>query len=221
MSTIRVLIADDQPEVRNGLNMLLAAEPDIEVVGLVPDGQQAVDLVHRERPHVVVMDVRMPGIDGIEATRRLLRLDRPPRVLVVTTFEHDSYVLEALEAGAHGFLLKRAGADQLVHAVRTVALADGLLFPDALRELVRHTRRPTRTLPSLSDREAEVLRLLARGLSNAEIAGELYLGHETVKTHVRSLLTKLGARDRTQAVIVAFESGFAQPGSGAGASGPT
>ena len=131
---------------------------------------------------------------------------------MVTTFEHDSSVLEALDAGARGFLLKRGDADQLVHAVRTVATADGLLFPDAIRELVRHTGKPGRTLPELTAREADVLLLLARGLTNAEIAGRLYLGTQTVKTHVGTLLTKLGARDRTQAVIAAYESGFIAPG---------
>jgi DNA-binding NarL/FixJ family response regulator len=203
-----VLVVDDDAMVRSGFAAILGLEPDLDVVGEAADGAEALSMARRLRPDVVVMDVRMPGLDGIEATRRLVRLEEPPRVLVVTTFEHDSYVLEALEAGAHGFLLKRAGADQLVHAVRTVARADGVLLPDAIRELVRRTPRPTRALPDLSAREAEVLRLLARGLSNAEIARELYLGTETVKTHVGSLLTKLGARDRTQAVIAAFESGF-------------
>lgn len=204
----RVLIVDDDAMVRSGFAAILGAEPDLEVAGEAADGAEAVTRVRQLTPDVVVMDVRMPGLDGIEATRRVLRADDPPRVLVVTTFEHDSYVLEALEAGAHGFLLKRAGADQLVHAVRTVAAADGLLFPDAIRDLVRRTARPARQLPGLSTREAQVLRLLARGHSNAEIAAELFLGQETVKTHVRSLLTKLDVRDRTQAVIAAFESGF-------------
>ncbi|QFG67347.1 response regulator transcription factor [Ornithinimicrobium pratense] len=206
---IRVLVVDDDAMVRSGFAAILGAEPDMEVVGQAADGAEALTRSRQLTPDLVLMDVRMPRVDGIEATRRLLRLDPAPRMLVVTTFEHDSYVLEALEAGAHGFLLKRAGADQLVHAVRTVAAADGLLFPEAIRDLVRTARtEPTRQLPQLSGREAEVLALLARGLSNAEIAGELYLGHETVKTHVRSLLTKLGVRDRTQAVVAAFESGF-------------
>ncbi len=204
----RVLVVDDDAMVRSGFAAILAAEPDLEVVGEAADGAEALTRAWQLRPDVVVLDVRMARLDGIEATRRLLRSDEPPRVLVVTTFEHDSYVLEALHAGAHGFLLKRAGADQLVHAVRTVAAADGLLFPEAIRELVQRTARPARSLPELSTREAEVLRLLARGRSNAEIAAELFLGQETVKTYVRSLLTKLDVRDRTQAVIVAFESGF-------------
>ena len=203
-----VLVVDDDAMVRSGFAAILGAEPGLEVVGEAADGAEAVAATRSLRPDVVVMDVRMPRVDGITATRRLLALEEPPRVLVVTTFEHDSYVLEALEAGAHGFLLKRAGADQLVHAVRTVASADGLLFPDAIRDLVRQARPTTRALPPLSEREAEVLGLLARGLSNAEIAAELFLGVETVKTHVRSLLTKLDARDRTQAVIAAYESGF-------------
>lgn len=206
----RVLVVDDDAMVRSGFAAILGTEPDLEVVGEAADGAEAVSQTRRLRPDVVVMDVRMPHLDGIAATRRLLLLDPAPRVLVVTTFEHDSYVLEALEAGAHGFLLKRAGADQLVHAVRTVAAAEGLLFPESIRELVRQTARPTRTLPELTAREEEVLRGLARGQSNAEIAAELFLGHETVKTHVRSLLTKLGVRDRTQAVVAAFESGFVE-----------
>jgi len=206
---IRVLVVDDDAMVRSGFAAILGAEPDLEVVGQAADGAEALTRTRALAPDVVVMDVRMPRVDGIEATRRLLRLDPAPRVLVVTTFEHDSYVVEALEAGAHGFLLKRAGADQLVHAVRTVATSDGLLFPEAIRDLVRAARPASaRQLPELSDREAEVLRLLARGLSNAEIAVELYLGQETVKTHVGSLLAKLGVRDRTQAVVAAFESGF-------------
>lgn len=206
----RVLVVDDDAMVRSGFAAILGTEPDLEVVGEAADGAEAVSQTRRLRPDVVVMDVRMPHLDGIAATRRLLLLDPAPRVLVVTTFEHDSYVLEALEAGAHGFLLKRAGADQLVHAVRTVAAAEGLLFPESIRELVRQTARPTRTLPELTAREEDVLRGLARGQSNAEIAAELFLGHETVKTHVRSLLTKLGVRDRTQAVVAAFESGFVE-----------
>lgn len=205
-----VLVVDDDAMVRSGFSAILAAE-DFDGVGEADDGAAAVTRARALSPDVVVMDVRMPGIDGIEATRRLLRLDAPPRVLVVTTFEHDSYVLEALEAGAHGFLLKRAGADQLVHAVRTVAAADGLLFPASIRELVASTPRERRALPAMSAREAEVLRLLAEGRSNAEIGAELFLGVETVKTHVGSLLAKLGVRDRTQAVVAAFTSGFVAP----------
>lgn len=207
----RVLVVDDDAMVRSGLAAILGSEADLVVVGEAADGAAALPQAAALRPDVVVMDVRMPVLDGIEATRRLLRAPSPPRVLVVTTFEHDSHVLEALEAGAHGFLLKRAGADQLVHAVRTVARADGVLLPEAIRELVRHTSRPTRTLPDLTERETDVLRLLARGLSNAEIARELFVGTQTVKTHVGAVLAKLGVRDRTQAVIAAFESGFVGP----------
>lgn len=204
----RVLVVDDDAMVRSGFSAILGAEPDLDVVGEAADGAEALSQARQLAPDVVVMDVRMPRVDGIAATRRLAGLDRPPRVLVVTTFEHDSYVLEALEAGAHGFLLKRAGADQLVHAVRTVASAEGLLFPESIRDLVRQIPGPDRSLPELTSREEEVLRLLARGHNNAEIAGELFLGQETVKSHVRSLLTKLGVRDRTQAVVAAFRSGF-------------
>lgn len=204
----RVLVVDDDAMVRSGFAAILGAEPDLDVVGEASDGAEALTRARQLAPDVVVMDVRMPRVDGISATRSLARLDRAPRVLVVTTFEHDSYVLEALEAGAHGFLLKRAGADQLVHAVRSVASAEGLLFPESIRDLVRQVARPARSLPELTSREEEVLRLLARGHSNAEIAGELFLGQETVKSHVRSLLTKLGVRDRTQAVVAAFTSGF-------------
>lgn len=208
----RVLVVDDDAMVRSGFAAILGAEPDLEVVGEAADGATALTRARQLSPDVVVMDVRMPGIDGIEVTWRLLRSEPAPRVLVVTTFEHDSSVLAALDAGARGFLLKRADADQLVHAVRTVATADGLLFPDAIRELVRHAGKPGRTLPELTARETDVLLLLARGLTNAEIAGRLYLGTQTVKTHVGTLLTKLGARDRTQAVIAAYESGFIAPG---------
>ncbi|MGC5628632.1 response regulator transcription factor [Georgenia sp. Z1344] len=206
-----VLVVDDDAMVRSGFAAILAAE-GFDVVGEAEDGAGAVEATRRLSPDVVVMDVRMPGIDGIEATRRLLRLTDPPRILVVTTFEHDSYVLDALESGAHGFLLKRAGADQLVHAVRTVAAAEGLLFPASIRELVRATSPPGPALPALSAREEDVLRLLARGHNNAEIGAELFLGVETVKTHVASLLAKLGVRDRTQAVVRAFTSGFVDQG---------
>ncbi|MGC5616811.1 response regulator transcription factor [Georgenia sp. Z1491] len=206
-----VLVVDDDAMVRSGFTAILRAE-GLDVVGEAEDGAAAVEVTRRLAPDVVVMDVRMPGIDGIEATRRLLRLDGAPRILVVTTFEHDSYVLDALEAGAHGFLLKRAGADQLVHAVRTVATSDGVLLPRSIKDLVRRTGPERSRLPALSAREEDVLRLLAQGLSNAEIGAELFLGVETVKSHVRSLLTKLDVRDRTQAVVRAFTSGFVDPG---------
>jgi len=206
---IRVVVADDDAMVRDGFVAILDAQPEIDVVGSAEDGVSALAAVRRTVPDVVVMDVRMPRLDGIEATRRLLVGDDPPKVLVVTTFEHDSYVYDALMAGAHGFLLKRAGAAQLVSAVRALTRLDVVLFPDAIRDLVvRRGRGSSRTLPDLTEREQDVLRLLAKGLSNAEIAAELFLGTETVKSHVAALLAKLDVRDRTQAVIAAFESGF-------------
>jgi DNA-binding NarL/FixJ family response regulator len=216
--TITVLVADDEPLVRSGLRALLTAEPDIDVVGEVADGADVPAAVGRLRPDIVLMDVRMPRIDGIEATRRLTRAAGPqPKVLVVTTFENDEYVYDALRAGANGFLLKRAPVAEIVHAVRTVAAGESLLFPAAIRQLAaaygagRHSRL---TRAGLTEREQDVLRLMATGRSNAEIAAELFVGVETVKSHVGSLLAKLGARDRTQAVIAAYESGFVSPSGG-------
>lgn len=206
---IRVVVADDDEMVRDGFIAILGAQPDIEVVASADDGVTALQVAREHRPDVVVMDVRMPRLDGIEATRRLLAAGQTPKVLVVTTFEHDSYVYDALVSGAHGFLLKRSGAHQLVAAVRALADTDAVLFPDSIRSLIAHRSATARTLPELTDRERDVLRLLARGLTNAEIATELYLGTETVKSHVAALLAKLGVRDRTQAVIAAYESGFA------------
>lgn len=206
---IRVVVADDDEMVRDGFVAILGAQSDIDVVASAADGVDALAAARRSTPDVVVMDVRMPKLDGIEATRRLVATDQPPKVLVVTTFEHDSYVYDALVAGANGFLLKRAGAAQLVSAVRALASLDAVLFPDAIRALVTHRRGRERRLPSLTEREREVLRLLTRGLSNAEMAAELFVGTETVKSHVANLLAKLDARDRTQAVIAAYESGFA------------
>jgi DNA-binding NarL/FixJ family response regulator len=208
----RVLIADDDAMVRAGFRAIFDSQPELTVVGEAADGVEAIALSRALQPQVVVMDVRMPRLDGIGAVTRLLQLNPSPRILVVTTFEHDSYVLDSLQAGAHGFLLKRAGADQLIHAVRTVAVTDGLLFPAQLRELVSLTGQTGPALPALTAREQEVLRLLARGLSNSAIAAELFLGVETVKTHVAALLAKLQVRDRTQAVIAAYESGFVRPG---------
>lgn len=205
---IRVLIADDDEMVRDGFAAILAAQPDVDVVASVDDGVSALQAAREHRPDVAVMDVRMPRMDGIEATRRLLTDAEPPKILVVTTFEHDSYVYDALVAGAHGFLLKRAGAAQLVSAVRALARLDVVLFPESIRELVDARAQRTRTLPQLTEREQDVLRLLARGMTNAEIAAELFLGVETIKSHVATLLTKLQVRDRTQAVIAAYESGF-------------
>lgn len=205
---IRVVVADDDEMVRDGFAVILGSQPDIEVVGTADDGVTALQQVRTHRPDIVVMDVRMPRLDGIETTRRLVGADDPPKVLVVTTFEHDSYVYDALVAGADGFLLKRAGADQLVSAVRALARLDAVLFPDSIRDLVHQRRAPSRRLPRLTERERDVLRLLVLGMTNAEIAGELIVGPETVKSHVATLLTKLGVRDRTQAVIAAYESGF-------------
>src|SRR4051812_29172067 len=215
---VTVLLVDDEPLVRAGLRAVLEAQPDIEVVGEAADGAAVIPLVRRLRPDVVAMDVRMPLMDGIEATRAVLRsVDSPPRILVVTTFEEDEYVYEALRAGADGFLLKRARPTEIVHAVRLVAEGESLLFPASVRQLAtryggNHAPRAPLSETGLTEREAEVLRLMARGLSNAEIAARLIVGMETVKSHVSAVLAKLGARDRTQAVIAAYESGFVAPG---------
>ncbi|OON77340.1 response regulator transcription factor [Streptomyces tsukubensis] len=213
---LTVLLVDDEPLVRAGLRAILEAQADIEVVGEAGDGAAVMALVRSIRPDVVLMDVRMPLMDGIEATRALLRAAQdPPKIIVVTTFENDEYVYGALRAGADGFLLKRARPAEIVHAVRLVAEGESLLFPAAVRALaVEHANPAARTAlarAALTEREAEVLRLMARGLSNAEIAGDLVVGGETVKTHVSAVLAKLGARDRTQAVIAAYESGFVSP----------
>ncbi|MER6133180.1 response regulator transcription factor [Streptomyces sp. NPDC001815] len=218
---VTVLLVDDEPLVRAGLRAVLEAQPDIEVVGEAADGAAVIPLVRRLRPDVVAMDVRMPLMDGIEATRAVLRtVDRPPKILVVTTFENDEYVYEALRAGADGFLLKRARPAEIVHAVRLVAEGESLLFPASVRQLAAEfgngdgnpAARAALERAALTDREAEVLRLMTRGLSNAEIATRLVVGTETVKSHVSAVLAKLGARDRTQAVIAAYESGFVAPG---------
>ncbi|AVH96118.1 DNA-binding response regulator [Streptomyces cinereoruber] len=218
---ITVLLVDDEPLVRAGLRAVLEAQPDIEVVGEAADGAAVIPLVRQRRPDVVAMDVRMPLMDGIEATRAVLRtVHEPPKILVVTTFENDEYVYGALRAGADGFLLKRARPAEIVHAVRLVAEGDSLLFPAAVRQLAASygrerdgsEAREALERAGLTEREADVLRLVARGLSNAEIAARLVVGTETVKSHVSSVLAKLGARDRTQAVIAAYESGFVSPG---------
>ncbi|MGW2420826.1 response regulator [Streptomyces sp. NPDC001709] len=216
---VTVLLVDDEPLVRAGLRAVLEAQPDIEVVGEAADGAAVVPLVRQLRPDVVAMDVRMPLLDGIEATRVVLRtVADPPKILVVTTFEDDEYVYEALRAGADGFLLKRARPAEIVHAVRLVAEGESLLFPASVRRLAARYGdgdRPARAVlerARMTEREAEVLRLMARGLSNAEIAARLVVGGETVKSHVSAVLAKLGARDRTQAVIAAYESGFVEPG---------
>ena len=216
--TLGVLLVDDEPLIRSGLRAIINAEPDLAVIGEAEDGAAVTPLVRRLRPDVVLMDVRMPVIDGIEATRRLLTaVDDPPRVLVLTTFENDDYVFEALRAGASGFLLKRARPDEVIRAIRLIAAGDSLLFPAAIRELAaRHS--PAAAIAGglddagLTEREADVLRLIAQGLSNAEIAAQLIVSLETVKTHVAHVLTKLDARDRTQAVIRAYQSGFITPG---------
>ncbi|MBF9128294.1 response regulator transcription factor [Plantactinospora sp. S1510] len=214
--TISVLIVDDEELIRVGLRAIIDAQPDLTVVGEAADGAEVPPLVARLRPDVVLMDVRMPAIDGIQATRHLLATSaEPPRILVVTTFENDEYVYQALRAGANGFLLKRARPAEVVDAIRVVARGESLLFPAAVRRLVAaHQRGPAANRlqrARLTEREGEVLRLMATGLSNSEIAAELVLGLETVKTHVGNLLAKLGARDRTQAVIAAYEAGFVVP----------
>ncbi|MEU3983340.1 response regulator transcription factor [Streptomyces sp. NPDC026672] len=219
---VTVLLVDDEPLVRAGLRAVLEAQPDIEVVGEAADGAAVIPLVRRLRPDVVAMDVRMPLLDGIEATRAVLRtVADPPKILVVTTFENDEYVYEALRAGADGFLLKRARPAEIVHAVRLVAEGESLLFPASVRTLAARygtgadgntAARAALERARLTEREAEVLRLMTRGLSNAEIARSLVVGTETVKSHVSAVLAKLGARDRTQAVIAAYESGFVAPG---------
>jgi DNA-binding NarL/FixJ family response regulator len=216
---IRVVVADDQQIVREGFAALLATQPDIEVVGEAADGQEALRLCRQQRPDLVLMDVRMPVMDGIETTRRLAADgDRAPRVLVLTTFDLDDYVFEALTAGASGFLLKDVTAATLFEAVRVVAAGEALLAPGVTRrligEFVRLRPRPPRApdrLGHLTPRETDVLRLVAEGLSNAEIAARLVVSDETVKTHVSRVLMKLGVRDRTQAVVIAYESGLVVP----------
>ena len=218
--SVRVLVADDQELVRTGLRTILAARPDIDVVGEAADGQQAVDAARRLRPDVIVMDVRMPGMDGLEATRRVAELPEPqPRVLVLTTFDLDESVYEALRAGASGFLLKGAPTDQVVEAVRLVAAGEALISPSVTRRLIdefarrpRPSAAPPPALEELTAREREVLALVARGRSNREIAEELVVTAATVKTHVAHILLKLGVRDRVQAVILLYECGAISPG---------
>jgi DNA-binding NarL/FixJ family response regulator len=220
--TLRVLLADDEAIVRGGLRMILEAQPDLEVVAEATDGLQAVELARRLTPDVVLMDIRMPGLDGIQATRRLLAGAGPTtRVLILTTYDVDEYVYEAMRAGASGFLLKSVPPAQLVDAVRRVVAGDALLAPTITRRLIEQfVRRPPPgtgvpdALAALTQREVEVLRLVARGQSNAEIAQALYLGEATVKTHLNRLLRKLQARDRVQLVVTAYQSGLVQPGTG-------
>jgi DNA-binding NarL/FixJ family response regulator len=216
--TITVVLADDQALVRRGFRLILEAEPDIQVVAEAEDGQQAIDAVRRHHPAVVLMDIQMPGLDGLEATRQILADPaNQARVLILTTFERDDYVFQALQLGASGFLLKTAPPEDLVTAVRVVAGGEALLSPSVTRrviqEVTRHQRRAPRSpdLDRLTQRELEVLRLLAEGLSNAEIAAKLYLGEATVKTHTSSVLSKLGLRDRIQAVIFAYRHGLVEP----------
>ena len=220
---IRVLIADDQALVRGGFRLILETQEDIEVVGEAANGREAVDRARALRPDVVLMDVRMPGTDGLQATRLLLTDPDPPRVLMLTTFDLDEYVYDALRAGASGFLLKDVRPEQLADAVRVVATGETLLAPAITRRLVeQYLRRPppgTSTPPglaALTERELDVLQLIARGRSNAEIARSLFVSETTVKTHITHVFAKLGLRDRAQAVVLAYESGLVEPGSGSG-----
>jgi len=215
---IRVLLADDQALVRAGFRLILGGEPDIEVVGEAADGREAVALARRVEPDVVLMDIRMPEVDGIEATRQIARPDGgAPAVLVLTTFDLDAYVYEALRAGASGFLLKDAPEEQLVMGIRVVADGGSLFAPAVTRRLIERfagaTHRPAPpAVDELTPREAEILTLVARGLSNAEIAEQLIVSQHTVKSHVAHILGKLGLRDRVQAVVLAYEAGLVRPG---------
>jgi DNA-binding NarL/FixJ family response regulator len=218
--TIRVLVADDQAMVRAGFRVLLAGEDDLEVVAEASNGLEAVDKAVRFRPTVVLMDIRMPELDGLEATRRILAEDDTARVLVLTTFDLDEYVYEALRIGASGFVLKDDPPEQLLAAIRTVAGGEALLSPAITRRVIHQFTRLPRpaVVPGLSDlteRELDVFRLIARGLSNAEIGRELYISDTTVKTHITHILQKLGLRDRVQVVVVAYGSGLVDPGGGA------
>jgi DNA-binding NarL/FixJ family response regulator len=211
--SIRVLVADDQSMVRAGFRMLLGGEGDIEVVAEARDGHEAVEKAARFRPNVILMDIRMPELDGLEATRRILAADELARILILTTFDLDEYVYEALSAGASGFVLKDDPPEQLIAAVRTVAGGEALLSPTITKRVIRQFTRiprptPPEELSELTTREHEVLRLVARGLSNAEIAEELYITDTTVKTHVTHVLQKLNLRDRVQAVVLAHQAGL-------------
>jgi DNA-binding NarL/FixJ family response regulator len=217
--TIRVVIADDQGMVRSGFSTLLNSEPDIEVIGEAVNGQEAIARAAQLRPDVMLMDVRMPVLDGLQATREITTMPGAPKVLVLTTFDLDDYVYQALRWGASGFLLKDASARELADAVRVVAAGDALLSPGVTRRLISEFARmgaprgPSRdSLDGLTERECEVLALVARGMSNAEIAGRLVVAEQTIKTHVSRILMKLGLRDRTQAVVLAYETGLIQPG---------
>jgi len=211
--SIRVLVADDQSMVRAGFRMLLTGERDIEVVAEASNGREAVAMAERFNPAVVLMDIRMPEVDGLEATRRILAANHAARILILTTFGLDEYVYEALRAGASGFVLKDDPAEQLIAAVRTVAAGNALLSPAITKRVIRQFTRITRSAPpkelgELTDREREILRLIAAGLSNAEIGRELHISETTVKTHVTHILQKLGLRDRVQAVVLAYKAGL-------------
>jgi DNA-binding NarL/FixJ family response regulator len=217
--SIRVVLADDQALIRTGFKMILEAEDDIEVVGEASDGEQAISMTRSVRPDVVLMDVQMPTMDGVEATGRIVRdANIPSRIVILTTFERDDYLFEALRAGASGFLLKNAPSEELVHAVRVVAAGDALLAPSVTRKVIEgFIRQPAQRsneveLRRLTERETEILLLLATGKSNAELATHLFVGEGTIKTHVSNVLAKLGLRDRMQAVIFAYESGLIEPG---------
>jgi DNA-binding NarL/FixJ family response regulator len=211
--TTRVLVADDQSMVRAGFRMLLAGEDDIEVVAEASNGLEAIEKAARYDPTVILMDIRMPELDGLEATRRILAVDRGARILILTTFDLDEYVYEALRAGASGFVLKDDSPEQLIAAIRTVAAGDALLSPTVTRRVIKKFAgmprpAPPKELEELSEREREVFRLMVRGLSNAEIGEELFISETTVKTHVTHILSKLGLRDRVQAVVLAYQSGL-------------
>jgi len=211
--SIRVLVADDQSMVRAGFRMLLAGEDDMDVVAEASNGVEAVSKAERFQPDVVLMDIRMPELDGLQATRRILAADQDARILILTTFDLDEYIYEALAAGASGFVLKDDPPEQLIAAIRTVAAGDALLSPAVTKRVIKQFARaprpePPKGLDELTDREREILRLIARGLSNAEIGQELYISETTVKTHVTHILQKLGLRDRVQAVVLAYQSGL-------------
>ena len=211
--TVRVLIADDQSMVRAGFRMLLSGEPDLEVVAEASNGAEAVEKAARFKPTVVLMDIRMPELDGLEATRRILALDSSARILILTTFDLDEYVYEALRAGASGFVLKDDPPEQLIAAIRIVAGGDALLSPGITKRVIEQFARipqpaPPRQLDELTERELDVFRLIARGLSNTEIGQELYISDTTVKTHITHILQKLDLRDRVQAVVLAYETGL-------------
>jgi DNA-binding NarL/FixJ family response regulator len=213
---IRVLVADDQSMVRAGFRMLLGGEEDIEVVAEASNGREAVDKAARFNPSIILMDIRMPELDGLEASRRILATDPSARILILTTFDLDEYVFEALRAGASGFVLKDDSPEQLLGAIRTVAAGDALLSPTITRRVIQAfarvpTTAPPKELDELSERERDVFRLMARGLSNAEIGQELYIGETTVKTHVTHILQKLNLRDRVQAVVLAYQAGLVEP----------